>query len=138
MISIIGRWSQINTKEPNRTTFYDLHQEIWDLSMEQKRIRKEIRREKRIRENKKNEKHKKHGKKSDYDLHSDIWYRCKKDLEIRASLQNKLHTLHKDQLIVTLNDIHHNRLNRSMKIKDGEPHNELEQKIMLLDKKKPT
>jgi hypothetical protein len=144
MFSMIRQWSKQNMKEPSPTplTFYDLHEDIWELSIEQKKIRKEIRKEKRIRETIQNEKQKKNEKQSEYDIHSDIWNRCRKDLEIRSALQNKLHKLHNDQLFLILYDIHHKRQNH-MKIKDEEPKhneatNELEQKVFLSHKQKPS
>jgi len=139
---MIRQWSQTNVKEPSPFTFYDLHQDIWDLSIEQKKIRKEMRREKRMRESRRIEKQKKNEKMTEYDIHSDIWNRCRKDIEIRSDLQNKLHKLHNDQLFLTLYDIHHNRQIHNMKIKDEEPvhneeSNELEQKVFLSHKQKP-
>lgn len=94
--------------EDKKKDTYDLHDDIWDISMEHKKQIKKIKKERKKREQRKTVKQTKNKNKKEYDLHNDIWYRCKENIKKRDELHKKILQMQDNELKKSLFDKHQN------------------------------
>jgi hypothetical protein len=124
-------------ENPSDIKFYDLHQDIWDRSVKDKKERRNRRKKEKLM--KKNKIEQDNLVLEIYDLHHDIWRRCLEDEEKMKKKQEKQEKKIKN--IINLYDIHQDIWSRSMEFKRNERYNQensdINQNINTPPKKKP-
>ena len=123
-----------------RRRIYDLHQDIWDRSLEQKRKRKELKHKHKLTKHISN-----HEILEIYDLHQDIWDRgAEQSNKEFAREQKRLKKIdERNKYIVSLYDLHQDIWQigmiqtRNERIVEEHPNDDINQTINIVHKPKP-